>query len=69
MFDVFTCGYAEKTLSWDENFIFSFGCPTNYHCGDFDYMTVFMKPKEGAPEEFPKCAYFDPSLDKVIEVR
>ena len=69
MFDVFACGYAEKTLGIEENFIFYFGCPSELSCGDFNQMTVLMKPKEGAPEEFPKCAYFDTGVDRVIEVR
>jgi len=68
-FDVFACGFAEKSLTWDENFVFYFGCPNQHRCGTLNQITVFMKPKENAPSDSPKCAYFDPVFDKVIEVR
>ena len=64
---VFTCGYAEKSLSFAEGFDFSFG----YICGEnTGTLTVRMVPNgnNADNENFPSCAYFDPEQDKVIEL-
>jgi len=68
MSDVFRCGYAENSLSWDDNFDFYFGCPNaSSACGTgYDKVSVYMKPKTGV--NGPACAYFDPNNDKVMEV-
>jgi len=71
MYDVFACGYAERSLGLNNHFNFYFGCPSQYSCGNYDSLTVFMKPKpeNASNSNFPSCAYFDPETDKVVEVQ
>lgn len=71
-YDIFRCGYAEKSLGFDDNFTFYLGCPSN--CGvsgtfGGEDTTAYMKPKEEGNSIFPTCAYFDADSDKVIEVK
>ena len=72
-FETFHCGYAEKHLGLDENFNFYFGCPEidSKDCGDPGVgFTVYMKPKSKTSSDvYPTCAYFNPSIDKVVEVK
>ncbi len=69
MYDVFRCGYADKSLAIIEDYKLSFGCPNRHSCGNYDYMTVFMKPVAGQDDIVAACAYFDPDTDRVVEVR
>lgn len=72
-FGTFRCGYAEKHLGLDENFDFYFGCPStsSQDCGYPNIgFTVYMKPKSKTSSTvYPACAYFNPNIDKVIEVK
>ena len=69
MMSIFSCGYIEKSLGFDEKFDFYFGAPNNNTCGGaINVTTVFMKPKE-ENSLYPSCAYFNPNTDKVIEVQ
>ena len=68
--DVFACGYAEPSLGREQNFNFFFGRPSTHNCGDYNYYTVFMIPKEDdVSSVFPICAYFNRDTDKVVEVK
>ena len=71
IYDVFACGYAETSLSHEENFTFYFGCPIDKTgCGTYAEYTVFMMPKEGVESDiFPTCAYFNVDTDKIVEMR
>ena len=73
VFETFRCGYAEKHLGLDENFDFYFGCPDadSQDCGvPAVGFTVYMKPKSKTSSEvYPACAYFNPDIDKVVEVK
>ena len=69
LYNIFKCGYAEKSLGIEENFDFYIDCPSNHGCGTGGYVTAVMTPKNGQDDIFPACAYFDPDMDKVIEVR
>ena len=71
IYDVFRCSYAEKSLGIDNYADFYFGCPSNNLCGgEYDGNTVFMVSKDDeAKYFFPKCVYFNPDSNKVVEVR
>ncbi len=70
MKSIFTCGYIEKSLGFDEKFNFYFGIPSNSACGgNLDTLSVFMKPKEQNVEGYPSCAFFNPNTDTVVEVQ
>ena len=68
---IFSCGYVEKFLGFDQHFDFYFGSPDNGKCGgNITILSVFMFPKkefESVPE-YPKCAYFNPYTDSTVEV-
>ena len=69
MKSIFSCGYIEKSLGFNNNFDFYFGSPNDSSCGGaINTTTVFMKPKT-ADSLYPSCAYFNPSTDKVVEVQ
>ncbi len=64
--DIFRCGYAEKSLGFDDHFDFYF---SRKPCGINEAIptTVFMEPKDDEDSDvYPACAYFDPDQDKVI---
>ena len=67
---IFSCGYVEKSLGFDDNFNFYFGAADHSSCGgSVSATTVFMKPKpETSNGLYPSCAYFNPDTDKVEEV-
>jgi len=68
-YNVFRCGYADKNLGMSEDMSFFFGHPSLTECGGVDVgLTVFLVPDETNSVN-PKCAYFSPNEDKVIEVR
>ena len=65
---VFTCGYAGKNVGFDSNFEFTFA---DKPCGSSEgAVRVMMKPNSENEDNsnFPKCAYFNPDFDNVIEV-
>ena len=62
---VFTCGYAEKNVGFDDNFNFAF---SDHPCGLVtNYITAMMTPKQDN-DIFPDCVYFNPNVDAVVEV-
>ena len=61
---VFTCGYAEKSLSSAEGFKLWF---KENPCSSQAGITVYMAPVD-VNSSFPSCIYFDPSEDKIVEV-
>ncbi|MBQ2312921.1 MAG: hypothetical protein II183_02030 [Elusimicrobiaceae bacterium] len=70
MLDVIQCGYAEKSLGYDNYYSFYIGCPGTHNCGTENTITAFMKVKSehSGNANFPACVYFDPNTDKVVEV-
>ncbi|MBO4707310.1 MAG: type II secretion system protein [Elusimicrobiaceae bacterium] len=68
--NVFRCGYAERSLGFDEHFDFYFSTANTPCAGGatLNSLTVVMKPKAGETSAaYPACAYFDPNQDKVVE--
>ena len=69
MMSIFSCGYIERSLGFDDKFDFYFGSPNHSSCGGaISTTTTFMKPKT-ENDLYPSCAYFNPSTDKVEEVQ
>ncbi len=76
MMSIFNCGDAERSLGFDDHFIFYFGNPSDDPCSapsniSPDVFTVFMVPKEEFEdvEEYPTCAFFNPYTDSTVEVQ
>ena len=68
-YNVFRCGYAEKSLGISgDSFDFYIGNPKGDCGGEYNGITVYMTPKETS-SVYPKCAYFHPDFDKVLEVK